>query len=579
MTGQRRDAVLAQIVQKEPRPPRKLNRRVPVDLETICLKALEKDPDRRYQTAGAMAEDLRRYVNRFAIAARRVGPLGRMRKWVRRHPALAAALALALVLAGAAGFFAYQAYAGEQRRLAEQKAAEERLLAEQRQNALDKGMVAAMGGDWDGAEQAVAEAERLGASTGQVRVLRGMMAYCRGSQDEAVKQLEQAVALMPKSVSARALLAAAYEEEGLWGQHYTTLAECEKLTPEAPEDYLFMGFAESILDPERGLKAMDEAVRRRPSAIALSLRAAARTSRAEDTANPADAESAMADVDALKGLMRDDALVLRESVYARLAAASAYEATGQPQKREAVLAQARRDVLALAPYADRPEIARVRWCYLEYVEDEDGLVEMVRGAARPVDNGPLAGLYALVQYRRGELDKALEMLGRGASSYASDQLRLCILAELPDGRARALAAYREMAGRRDSPVQDIGLLFFLGWKQEALQASLDLRQHPDQWPRGNWEAFTGSRLDYYCGRISADELLSAAGASRNFQGAAHYSIAVTKLAEGDRDGAREHFRKTFEARATSYWFNDLSWAFLARMESDPAWPPWIPVKK
>src|SRR5215470_11808076 len=87
-TGEQRDQVLAQIVHKEPRPPRKVNPRVPVDLETICLKALEKDPDRRYQTAGAMADDLRRYVNRFAIAARRAGPIERLRKWVRRHPGL-----------------------------------------------------------------------------------------------------------------------------------------------------------------------------------------------------------------------------------------------------------------------------------------------------------------------------------------------------------------------------------------------------------------------------------------------------------------------------------------------------------
>ena len=48
--AERRDQVIAQIMHKEPRPPRKVNRRVPVDLETICLKALEKDPDRRYQT-------------------------------------------------------------------------------------------------------------------------------------------------------------------------------------------------------------------------------------------------------------------------------------------------------------------------------------------------------------------------------------------------------------------------------------------------------------------------------------------------------------------------------------------------
>src|SRR5262245_10310398 len=69
--GERRDQVLAQILHKDPRASRKVNGRVPTDLETICLKAMEKDPDRRYQHAGEMADDLRRFVNRFAIAARR----------------------------------------------------------------------------------------------------------------------------------------------------------------------------------------------------------------------------------------------------------------------------------------------------------------------------------------------------------------------------------------------------------------------------------------------------------------------------------------------------------------------------
>ena len=71
---EQRDQLLAQVIQKEPPPPRKVNAKVPVDLETICLKAMDKDPDRRYQTAGQMADDLRRYVNRFAILARRAGP-------------------------------------------------------------------------------------------------------------------------------------------------------------------------------------------------------------------------------------------------------------------------------------------------------------------------------------------------------------------------------------------------------------------------------------------------------------------------------------------------------------------------
>ena len=246
---------------------------MPVDLETICLKALEKDPDRRYQTAGAMAEDLRRYVNRFAIAARRVGPVGRMRKWVRRHPALAGMMALAVVLAAFAGFLGYQAYAGEQRRLADKKEAEGRLLAEQRQNALDKGMVAAMSADWDGAEQAVADAERHGASTGQVRMLRGVIALYHGSGEDAVKHLEQAVALMPNNVAARALLAAAYANDGSWDRYSRTLTEVDGLAPETSEDYLFKGYAQALTEPERGLKSMDEGVRRRSSILALSMRA------------------------------------------------------------------------------------------------------------------------------------------------------------------------------------------------------------------------------------------------------------------------------------------------------------------
>ena len=81
--GQQRDQVIGQILHKDPVPPRRNNRRIPVDLETICLKALEKDPDRRYQTAGQMADDLRRCVNRFAISARRIGLIGRVGKWVR----------------------------------------------------------------------------------------------------------------------------------------------------------------------------------------------------------------------------------------------------------------------------------------------------------------------------------------------------------------------------------------------------------------------------------------------------------------------------------------------------------------
>jgi WD40 repeat protein/tetratricopeptide (TPR) repeat protein len=91
------DTVL-QVRENEPPRPRQLNQAVNRDLETICLRCLEKDPSRRYGTAEAVAEDLQRWLAGEPIRARRAGAPERVLKWARRRPALAALLGLVLAV-------------------------------------------------------------------------------------------------------------------------------------------------------------------------------------------------------------------------------------------------------------------------------------------------------------------------------------------------------------------------------------------------------------------------------------------------------------------------------------------------
>jgi len=123
------DTVL-QVMSEDPVPVRQLAPKVPRDLETICLKCLQKQPSKRYASAGELADDLRRFLNHELIAARPTGSWERFIKWARRHPAAATLLVSSII-----GLIVSFYFNIELRRSAEQKDKEARNAVEARKQA------------------------------------------------------------------------------------------------------------------------------------------------------------------------------------------------------------------------------------------------------------------------------------------------------------------------------------------------------------------------------------------------------------------------------------------------------------
>ena len=96
------------LLETEPRQPRLWNPKVDRDLSTICLKCLEKDSERRYSSALALAEDLERWLKHEPIQARRTGVVARGKKWLQRNPTVAAVVTLSLALIAAVGVIVWK---------------------------------------------------------------------------------------------------------------------------------------------------------------------------------------------------------------------------------------------------------------------------------------------------------------------------------------------------------------------------------------------------------------------------------------------------------------------------------------
>jgi hypothetical protein len=179
-------------------------------------------------------------------------------------------------------------------------------------------------------------------------------------------------------------------------------------------------------------------------------------------------------------------------------------------------------------------------------------------------------------YMRGEFEEALRYLDqRRPQDAAGNMLRLFVMAELPDGVRRVHGELDRVAHKyshaRGAP------LLLLGDKSEAQEA---IRRTPP--PPAISKPITDASIAlrrFSNGEISESEYLASVAGNRRLECNAHFYVGLFRLAEGNRSAAKDHFAKAVQTHVIPSYYHSYSLMFLTRFQTDPNWPPWIPVKK
>jgi serine/threonine protein kinase len=569
-----RDKLLAMVVQKDASSPRSIDPKIPRDLETICLKCLEKDPDRRYQTAQALADDLRRYLNRFAIAAKPSGPLTRLKKWVKRNPVVTAAgLAVLLTLAGAA-VVAYRSHRAEAER-----------LVERRREATDRAILAAMSGEFADADAALLEAERLGADLAERRFVAGIMSHYRGDAAAAKRQLLEACGERPDWIAPRAFLAVVCDYLSDWAGEAEHGNIAFKLTPVTAEDYLFRGYMVGLSNYRRGLPDIEEAWSRRRSVLAQFIRAEVLSSLADDTGSIDDAAAARDAFRSARAFTGDAPMVSVGGLYFFAIGCNNCRLHGREQEAKQWLSEGEQDFRVAGTEACRthPASLEIRSSFLQLRDGSaQALDAEVRDAGRKAVNSLQCKTYLASLLRRRKNDEALEYLRSLPDTGTLDMTYLRV-AFLVDGH---LDAAREECRRALPKVRQsddreplILALSLVGLEQEAREQAVLIARYPPvsrEWD--DLQSFQGQVFAHaYAGApMNVEEV---ACGSRWKLHLAYKILGFAALSRGDRAEARRWFTAD---EFTPITFGDRLWKLAVRervIADDPVWPPWLGAKK
>ncbi len=591
--GETREQVIDGICTAEPVAPRRLNPRVPLDLETICLRAMEKDPQRRHPSAALLAEDLRRFSEGKPILSRRVTRVERAAKWVRRHKALTAAVTATVAVVTVAGGWAWSARSTRQREASQfiQEAYEQLAYHDYRAPEL--------------AEADFERAEMLGADPTELELLRGLTRAGVGDYAAAAEHFEAVLEDEPTDQRTWYLLAWARRGNHNSSAELVAFEQAEDLGPPATADaWFFRGLATHFDHPLEAIESYRQAVALRTQQHAFYPQAVLHLARARNqmlykTRSLTSLDEAVAGLEQLVAHGYYGAYPHYLLSIAHRLAAEIYQGSNGTRDDsqvdyhyEQALQWARKGHEAEPdndePFTAEAECLESMGLFAEAIESRDRSIEKATRDRRRWEGYHYRWR---LHYWVGDLDAALHDLAVCAGYAPQSRFYAHVYPALvhaeSGGMAEALDHARALADGAPQSAQSVlwsaTCLRLLGRSEEADELLAERAETLDfatelappqseEWMRALYgHCRSGGPL------TELETLAGEAESPWKLWGEAYFHAAALRLSDGDRRGALEDFTRAYRSFDGERRYTYHAKTICRKMRHDPAWPPWIDV--
>ncbi|MCB9850887.1 MAG: protein kinase [Phycisphaerales bacterium] len=603
--GETREQILTGIKETEPTPPRTFDEHIPKDLQTICLKAMEKEVGRRYPTAAALAEDLRRFADGRPILSRPAGPLTKAIKWARRHKAATTAIVASfVVLLLSAGLAASVISA----RHAEADTAVDKVYAELvfYNYRADEDQLATLD-----------RAEEMGGDETRITMLRALATLFDKQADNGPKAalalLDEAIDEDPDNVDIQYLRAIALERTGRDTESRAVIANADTAGGATAGGWLFRGLALQYDDVDEAILSYEKACDLRSADGDIFLQAMLLLARGRNQQM-----YFTRTVDDLGAIVRPLEQIVDFNLYgayphnllsiAHRLAAEVYTGSEGARNSEGLAAEHYHDAIRWAQSGQQADPTDP----LPYFSE--GMVHQSRGdfaaalAAFNAAEAPSAGsesrMYELLHYRwrlhywLSEYDaaaadfaayKKLATKFDTASAYYLEFFPMLIAAERGDhedaiARAYAMSAPDDGKYNALHVVWTVTALRVLGEAELAETYLSDTASHLEfiagEIPEQTSEWVT-ALYRMTAGEITLEETQAMALQTPQpwrLTGEAQFHAGAMALVASDRATARERFKNAWHAYDDQLRYTYFGELLARRMAQDAEWPSWIKSK-